>query len=188
MFHGRVLIIFSIMLIVGCGESNPSTIYDGKAFEEPTQDEILTAINKARSQKVDCGDGLGYVGPSQPLSWNKNLYESAYEHSNDLAMSDTFSHNGSGTQYDITGYNKGKQSIFSERIQENGYNEYNIIGENIAGGYGDLEKVIDGWIKSPKHCENLMRDDFDEVGIAISVNPNSEYGIYWTQELGHKIK
>jgi uncharacterized protein YkwD len=31
-----------------------------------------------------------------------------------------------------------------------------------------------------------MREDFDEVGTAIVLNPNSQYGIYWTQNFGHR--
>lgn len=190
MFNSKYLMLLTIILLVGCGagggsdspRSNPSE----ESFVEPSQSEIVEAINKVRSQKIDCNDGLGYVGPSQPVSWNAELYNAAYEHSNDLAMTDTFSHDGSGTEYDITGYNRGKKSFFRERIDENGYMDYDIVGENIAGGFSTLVEVVNGWLESPAHCTNIMKDDFDEIGTAIVVNPDSQYGIYWTQEFGHR--
>lgn len=185
----KIYIITLVMgLFIGCGGgSGPtSTNADTPSFDKPTDDEILAAINEVRSQEIDCNDGLGVVGPSQPLSWNSELYAAAEEHSDDLAMSDTFSHDGSGTEYDIAGYNRGKKSYFTERIDDHGYQDYDIVGENIAGGFDDLAMVIDGWIKSPDHCANLMREDFDEVGTAVVVNPDSTYGIYWTQDFGHR--
>jgi len=176
------------MVIVGCEESNSVVSNSLDSFKAPSQEEMLNKINEVRNQKIDCNNGLGYVGPSQPLSWNNSLYNSSSQHSQDLAMSDTFSHYGSGTEYDITGYNLGRKSYFTERIRDNGYDEYKAIGENIAGGHTDFNQVIDSWLKSPKHCENLMRAEFDEVGLAIVVNPNSQYGIYWTQNFGQRKK
>lgn len=186
MHYMKWLTLLIIALMLGCsGETKVKKHYQND-FIEPSQKEILSAINKVRSENIDCNNGLGYVGPSQPLRWNEELYNSAHEHSKDMAKSGTFSHKGSGTQYDITGYNRGKRSNFNERIIDNGYADYRVIGENIAGGYFDLDRVIEEWKRSPKHCENLMRDDFDEVGVAITVNPNSQYGIYWTQNFGRR--
>jgi uncharacterized protein YkwD len=186
MFYIKWLTLFIIVLILGCASESTVEKDLGDYFIEPSQEEILSAINKVRSQNIDCKNGLGYVGPSQPLRWNEELYNSANEHSEDMSKSGIFSHKGSGTQYDITGYNRGRKSNFNERIIDNGYSGYHVIGENIAGGYFKLEEVIEEWKKSPKHCENLMREDFEEVGVAITINPNSQYGIYWTQNFGKR--
>ncbi|CAA6816444.1 MAG: Transporter [uncultured Sulfurovum sp.] len=187
MFNIRFFILEIAVVFAGCGGGGTTTTTDTEeVFSEPSQKELLVAINGVRSRKIDCKNGLGEVGPSQPLSWNHELYSSAYEHSHDLAMSNTFSHYGSGTEHDITGYNRGGQSYFTERIEDNGYSEYDTIGENIAGGFSTMEAVIDGWLESPSHCENLMRESFNEMGIAIVVNPDSQYGVYWTQNFGHR--
>jgi len=182
-------ILFAVsmaLIFVGCGEESPSIIPNKEVdnFEKPLQIEILKAINEARSKVRDCHDGLGLVGPSKPLSLNDELYSSAYEHSNDLAQSNTFSHKGSGTEYDITGYNLGRESLFYERIEAHGYTNYKIVGENIAGGQQSIDEVMRAWLNSPKHCANIMNPQYKEVGIAIVTNPNSEYGIYWTQNFG----
>jgi len=177
------------IFFVGCGEtastvSTPLPKGSMTKVENITKVEILKVINNARSVERDCHDGRGIVGPSAPLTWNNRLYASAYEHSNDLAQSNTFEHDGSGTSSDITGSNNENASHFNERIQANGYVDYEIIGENIAGGQDSIEKALTAWLASPAHCTNIMESEFTEVGVAVVVNPDAKYGIYWTQNFG----
>ncbi len=188
MFKKIIFGLYLIAIFIGCGEqigvitSNKDLIN----FNKPFKSDILKAINEARSEPRDCHDGLGLREAVEPLSWNSELYYSAYEHSSDLANSNTFDHLGSGTKYDTTGSNSGKRSLFYERIEANGYIDYHIVGENIAGGQSSLKEVMVALLNSPKHCANIMNPDYKEVGVAIVVNPNSEYGIYWTQNFGSK--
>ncbi|SFV61691.1 Transporter [hydrothermal vent metagenome] len=188
------LLIFSTFLIVGCGEvsANSPTQISNKSnitHMNITQEEFLDAINKVRSTPRDCypdDPTRGFMKATHPLTWNNELYASALEHSTDLANSDTFSHLGSGTEYDITG--NGKPSKFFERIVANGYKYYYSVGENIAGGQTNLEDVMDAWLKSPEHCTNIMKDVYDEVGMAVVLKEDSTYGVYWTQNFGTKTK
>jgi len=180
------------VFLVGCGDvsSSPTSLNtniesSADLLKSDFQLEILKAINKARSESRDCHDGKGVVGPSEPLIWNTQLYLSAYEHSSDLAQSNTFSHYGSGTESDITAQELGiSKSFFYQRIENNGYVEYNILGENIAGGQKNIEEVMKAWLNSPKHCANIMNNDFKEIGVAVVIEEGSEYGIYWTQNFG----
>jgi len=184
-----ILPIMSICFI-GCGESESTTIKpDQISIDKAIKTRsllMLRTINKARNEERNCYDGKGVVGPSFPLTWSEELYASALEHSIDLAMSDTFEHLGSGTKFDTTGKEYGHKSHFKERIQKNNYINYSIVGENIAAGQGTIEKVINEWLESPLHCQNIMNNDFSEVGIAVSGNIDSYYGLYWTQNLGTK--
>ena len=144
---------------------------------------LLDAINKERASQHTCGD-RGTFGPVHPLVWNANLHASALEHAIDLAVSDTFSHDGSGTDSDITG--NGTPSKFYERIERNGYDNYYSVGENIAGGQRTLDEVMKAWMASPGHCENIMKSTYTEVGIAIVKNDSSTYQVYWVQNFGSK--
>ncbi len=144
---------------------------------------LLDAINKERASVHTCGD-RGTFGPVHPLVWNANLHASALEHAIDLAISDTFSHDGSGTTSDITG--NGRPSKFYERIERNGYTHYYSVGENIAGGQRTLDEVMRAWMASPGHCENIMKSTYTEVGVAIVKNDNSTYQVYWVQNFGSK--
>jgi len=171
------------------GSSSPvvqSTMKQDYSEITVTQAELLKSINRARSEARDCypNDPLkGEMPAVPPLTWNSQLYASALEHSTDLAMSDTFSHDGSGTEYDITG--DGEPSKFYERILANGYSSnYRAVGENIAGGQKSIEEVMEAWLESPGHCVNIMSEKYSEVGVAIVTNRDSVYGIYWTQNFG----
>ncbi|MFP5247588.1 MAG: CAP domain-containing protein [Thermoanaerobaculia bacterium] len=50
--------------------------------------------------------------------------------------------------------------------RKRGY-RYSIIGENLAVGYRGTA-VVDGWMRSPGHRENILQRQFDEVGLAIA--------------------
>ena len=180
----------TLLIFVGCGEDGVTTSFTDDASLESAlkipNSTILEAINVARAERRNCYDGRGVVGPSSALTWSSELYASAYEHSSDLAKSDTFSHIGSGTKTDVTGSNIGRASKFNERIRANGYIGYSIIGENIAGGQSSIESALKAWLESPAHCRNIMEAEFLEIGVAVFVNPDSKYGIYWTQNFGSK--
>jgi uncharacterized protein YkwD len=178
-------------LFIGCGSTDNNVAIAGVENRQidisVEHQELVDAINKARSVQRDCypnDDSRGVVGPSPKLYWNDDLYASALEHSTDLAESNTFSHYGSGTSSDITG--DGKPSIFYERIVANGYSNYYSVGENIAGGQKDLNEVMEAWLASPGHCENIMNPNYTEVGVAVVTKADSTYGIYWTQNFGSK--
>ena len=155
-----------------------------KVSEEDKQ-VFLDAINAARADTQDCGD-QGVFQPAPALTWNDKLGNAAYEHSNDMAKSDTFSHDGSGTATDITAQAEklGRGSHFTERIDHHGYTQWRTVGENIAAGYRNAEDVVTAWIKSPHHCANLMNPKFSEVGMALVIEDDSKYYQYWTQEFG----
>jgi uncharacterized protein YkwD len=50
--------------------------------------------------------------------------------------------------------------------RQRGY-RYRTIGENLAVGFRGTT-VVDGWMRSPVHRENVLGRSFDEVGIAIA--------------------
>lgn len=67
-----------------------------------------------------------------------------------------------------------------------GYN-YVFAGENLARDYGDSGAVVDAWMNSPTHKENLLNSRFKDVGFAVI---NGKYGDSETtlvvQEFGSK--
>jgi len=182
----NLLIILITSFFIGCGTSPVAKIEKLNVYIPESNQIILEVINKARAIERDCYDGEGLVGPSDPLVWNEELFNAAYEHSQDLAYSDTFSHIGSGTKYDKTGNNLKKRSHFDERIASNQYLNYSSVGENIAAGQNSLDELMSAWLKSPAHCANIMSPVFAEVGVAVVVKEETKYGIYWTQNFGDR--
>ncbi len=171
-----------------------STSYTAFPYNAPTispldKSTYLKAINDARAVEQDCGI-YGIMPAVNSLSWNDNLYKASYEHNDDLIASNTFSHNGSGTASDWTAtiQELGRKSNILDRVNNNEFNKYGIIGENIyAGKYGDtetLESAIEAWIDSDTHCINLMNKDYSQVGMSKVHSESSDWGTYWTQVFG----
>ena len=130
---------------------------------------VLELVNDARAQARDCGgQRFASAGPLRP---NETLDRAAQLHSDDMAAKEFFSHDGSDG------------STVMVRTTRVGY-AGRAVGENIASGQTTPEAAIDGWIKSPPHCANLMNPKFAEMGVAYTVNPASPMGIYWTQVFG----
>jgi uncharacterized protein YkwD len=60
-------------------------------------------------------------------------------------------------------------------IDQRGY-EYRQVGENLAIGYRGPD-IVNGWMHSREHRDNILMPQFDEVGIAISnASPMHGYG------------
>jgi uncharacterized protein YkwD len=43
--------------------------------------------------------------------------------------------------------------------------------------------VVQGWLDSPGHCENIMDPRFAEMGIAFAAGQSSRRGLFWVQLL-----
>lgn len=44
--------------------------------------------------------------------------------------------------------------------------DYDYAGENLAVNFADSKDVVDAWMKSPSHRENILNINFTEIGIA----------------------
>lgn len=154
------------------------------ALSQADISSYLSIINSARSQATTCGDTGSF--PAVPaVSWSNELYQAAYEHSQDLAISNTFSHGGSGTASDWSGVALNKQSDMRDRVENYGYN-WARLSENISAGTvrDTPQEAVDSWMASPGHCHNMMDSNVTEVGMAIFTNNSSTYTHYWTQNFG----
>lgn len=50
---------------------------------------------------------------------------------------------------------------------DNGY-AYSYAGENLAVNFVDTEELMDAWLASPTHRENIMRPDYTEIGVGMA--------------------
>ncbi|MEA5543122.1 CAP domain-containing protein [Limnoraphis robusta Tam1] len=111
----------------------------------------------------------------QPLMFNSQLGNAAQQHSENMAFQDFFSHAG------LDG------STASSRAQAQGYPS-SFVGENIGAGYLSPEDVVQGWIESLGHRENLLNPNYTEIGVGYFYLENDQglvnYNHYWTQVFG----
>ena len=55
------------------------------------------------------------------------------------------------------------------------------LGENIAAGNATPEAVVDQWMHSKGHRDNMLDKRFKELGVGYFYKENSSYGHYWIQ-------
>lgn len=140
----------------------------GGILSDTDKQTALNLINAARAKSRMCGSKA--YPAAAPVQWNLLLEQAAQRHSDDMASHNWFSHTGTDGSSPAT------------RISATGYKWY-TLGENIAAGYSTVQSVIDGWLKSPGHCANIMNGRFKDIGLARQVNSASRYGTYWTLDL-----
>jgi len=128
--------------------------------------EVLAFVNEARERPRRCGWRRFKAAP--PLVLSDTLQRAALAHARDMADRSILSHAGRDG------------STSAERATRAGY-RWRVVGENIAGGQSTPEQVVAEWVRSPRHCGNLMSADFSEMGVAYAVEPRSTAGIYWVQ-------
>lgn len=126
--------------------------------------EVLTLVNEVRAKGCMCGND--FYPPAKLLQYNYTLQKAAQNLSMDMELLNYFNH------LDSKGLN------VAQRLNKEGYN-WLACAENIAKNQESAEDVVQAWLKSTKHCKNIMNPDFDEMGVA-------KVGPYWTQVLAIK--
>ena len=114
--------------------------------------EVLQLVNKERAK----------VGAA-PLKFAKDLAASAYVRAKELPIK--FSH----TRPDGS-------KCFTAMPQIG-----HVIGENLAGGQTSPKQVVQAWMDSKTHRDNILSKKFKEIGIVYYYQPNSKYKHYWVQ-------
>jgi uncharacterized protein YkwD len=102
---------------------------------------MLAAINGIRSEA-----GRG------PVADCANLDRAAQGYADVMSSQDWFDHTGPDG------------STMSSRVEATGYGDNVALGENIAKGHPDVAAVMQGWLESPGHRENIL-GDYTHVGL-----------------------
>jgi uncharacterized protein YkwD len=109
-----------------------------------SKDELLELTNKKRAEK-----GL------KPLKMNDELASAAAEKAQYMFAKNFWAHigpDGTTPWYFIKGA---------------GY-EYMYAGENLARGFTTAPEVVEAWMESPTHRENIMSPNYADIGFAVS--------------------
>ena len=92
-----------------------------------------------------------------PLKESKALSCLAFERAKVILENDDFSHSfetGNPTMRDLA--------------QKMGLTfRYFLLGENLAKDFNDEEEIVNSWMVSPKHKENILSKKFKEIGVAV---------------------
>ena len=58
------------------------------------------------------------------------------------------------------------------------------MGENIAAGQSSPTSVVNGWMNSPGHCQNIMQGAYRYIGVGYYNAPSGRYRHLWVQNFG----
>lgn len=112
--------------------------------EDLTRDTVIVLTNQARAD-----NGL------PPLAENQLLNSIAESRARDMLEKQYFAHVSP----------TGQQA--SDIAQSIGY-PYKIIAENIGSGdFYTNQKIVDGWMQSPGHRNNILSSEVREIGAAV---------------------
>lgn len=106
-------------------------------------EKILELTNQKRAEQ-----GLS------PLTINSKLNESAQRKAGDMFAFNYWAH--------ISPSGRNPWSFF----QEVGY-KYVYAGENLARDFMDSDAVIEAWMNSPTHRDNILNSNYKEIGISV---------------------
>ena len=131
-------------------------------------EEALRLVNEVRARGTRCGQRS--FGPAPPMRLSGTLAGVALGHASDMAEHNYFEH------VDQAGRSP------ADRVRAVGYRE-KLVGENIAYGPQSVEEVVQGWLDSPGHCENIMDPRFAEMGLGYAAGQAARRGLFWVQLL-----
>jgi uncharacterized protein YkwD len=149
---------FSVSVSVGSQPKPTPTATEIREFELG----VFELSNRERAKR-----GL------PPLIWHDGLADIARQHSADMMLNNLKGHYGSdGSDPD-------------DRIMRSGITGNDVVAENVAGGYFTPKSVVAGWMRSPGHRGNILRENLTHIGVGIvykSEGHRAKYPNYITQK------
>ncbi|MEO4054141.1 S-layer homology domain-containing protein [Solibacillus sp. CAU 1738] len=133
-----------------------ATVTDRKKWGETS----IEAVNKIRIEK-----GL------KPLLYDAALSQLAVIKAQDMIEHNYFDHYSSyyGNPWDMA-------TLFDY--------DYTSFGENIARNFNSVTTVVDAWMASPTHRENILKSSYTHIGIGVKQARNGNF--YWVQLFSSK--
>lgn len=108
-----------------------------------TIDEVVRATNEAR-----IGAGL------KTLNYSEILSDAARRKAANMLEENYWSHNSPS--------GKSPWVWFTDA----GY-KYTFAGENLAKDFGDTSRMMEAWMNSPTHRDNIVNGKYQEIGVAV---------------------
>jgi uncharacterized YkwD family protein/spore coat assembly protein SafA len=142
---------------------NPALIYVGQKINIPSIDDVktleqqvVTLVNQQRARQ-----GL----PALKSNWE--LCRVARYKSQDLINKQYFAH-------DSPTYGSPFRMMESFGIR------FSAAGENIAYGQRTPQEVMNAWMNSPGHRNNILSSIYNQIGVGVAKASNGTF--YWTQQ------
>lgn len=161
-------------VIPGCSDQNGASDIDGNATDgTPTADnspeaddasvgEQVSAYERAIHERINEIRRRNDLGT---LEFNEEIAAVARQHSADMAERDYFAHESPGGE----GPADRLSEFFPEHCRQIGENIANVGLRPDDDPEAVAERIVSGWMDSPGHRENILREGFDEEGIGVVI-------------------
>jgi len=105
------------------------------------------------------------------LSVNLQLTQAAEHHAGNMARLDTMAHTLPGADL----------PTLQSRLDFYGY-DYAKAGENVAYNFATASAVVNAWMNSSGHRQNILDPSYSEIGVGVGVNSRGQ--LYFCQVFG----
>ncbi|MBM7517838.1 CAP domain-containing protein [Nocardioides nitrophenolicus] len=136
----------------------PDVVPTRKLVQRDLEDRVVQLVNEQRA-----GNGCRALKPA------KQLRKAARQHTIAMARAGVMSHQLPG------------EAKFSTRITRAGYRGWRLVAENIARGFSSPESVMNAWMNSPSHRQNILNCRLREIGVGVVLDADQ---LWWTQDFG----
>jgi uncharacterized protein YkwD len=158
-----LLAVVGAVTLSACTGIDPGGLFQSALSTQPGVVDSREAASLISAYRRQHGLGGVTVDPT--------LTRIAADHSRRMAAANKMAHVLPG------------QGSFRQKLTSGGYFG-GTAGENVAAGQKTLADVLAAWRRSPGHNRNLLLAGATEIGIAVSVAPDSRYKTFWTLILG----
>jgi uncharacterized protein YkwD len=139
------------------------------AAEEPKKEEFK--LTKDEQAVIDLTNAERMNADLPPFRMNEQLMAAARAHGENMAKQEKLEH-------------VLDDKTHADRAKAAGY-KYRSIGENIAWNAKSPKAVVEGWMNSPPHKENILKKEYKEIGVAVAKSTKGE--TYWVQVFGTQL-
>jgi len=153
-----IVLLFLAALLLSCGvaraEPARSGVKSGAAHPRikhlrEVERQILRYTNEARRKN------------SLPLvDWDEGLMSVARAHSDDMLRRNFFSHENFGPRV---------APVIAGTASRAGENIFGGSGQDYADARLIARNIVDGWMTSPSHRLNILKQDYTHMGAGVSV-------------------
>lgn len=151
----HLLTLLAALLI---GTASAAMACQTPANADRLRTQLETEINRVRGQNN-----------LPPMRRSETLQSAAQSFSCHNARRNVMSHTGADG------------STLADRTRAAGY-RHRFLAENLAVGYQDPQRLVNAWMNSPAHRDNLLNRNPTEMGVGIASHGQTRW--HWTLKLG----
>jgi hypothetical protein len=146
LLHHQILSVFVLGLFLGGFLLSYFSSTFPKVLGQAIDISVEKLVQLTNDKRIENGE--------KPLKFNEKLSQAAALKAEDMFKNDYWAHN---SPTGVTPW------VF---VKDSGY-QYIYAGENLARGFTNSEDVVNAWMASESHKNNLLSGNYEDIGFAV---------------------